>query len=242
MGVNIFIQFSLSGVYLLAGTGIFLSSPFPTCRGRETAGREAGDGGEPGGRHFPGVPRTPSASAATGGNAGRLLGRGSAVSMAAPAAGSSPPARRFLRLRRDTTLVKPPAAAAWVSMSAAEHTWCRCRRKGLAGAACASAGAAAGRDVGAGGSGTAAGGVARPAGAELHRVRLQVGAPQRPPAVPGQHRPRHRPHPAVRAARRPSGAAAGGERRPLGNDCQGACPEPGEKKQELICVYSVLIQ
>lgn len=58
MGVNIFIQFSLSGVYLLAGTGIFLSSPFPTYRGRDAAGREAGDSGHPGAA-FPWYPAYP---------------------------------------------------------------------------------------------------------------------------------------------------------------------------------------
>uniref|UniRef100_A0A8C3E9U5 Dynein axonemal assembly factor 10 n=1 Tax=Corvus moneduloides TaxID=1196302 RepID=A0A8C3E9U5_CORMO len=157
--------------------------------------------------------------------------------MAAPAAGSSPPARRFLRLRRDATLVKPPSAAASVSMSAAEHTWCRCRRKGLASASSASAGAGAGRDVGGGGCGAAAGGVARPAGAELHRVRLQVGAPERPPAVPGQRRPRYRPRPAVRAARSPSGAAARGTVKvwdPRQNDTPVANMEPvqGESKRD----------
>lgn len=61
-------------------------------------------------RYLPSRP-TPSASAATGGKAGLLLGRGSAVSMAAAVA------RRLRRLRLDETLVKPPSLAS-ASMAA----------------------------------------------------------------------------------------------------------------------------
>lgn len=74
--------------------------------------------------------------------------------------------------------------------------------------------AAAGRNGG--GAGAAAGGVACPAGAELHPVRLQVGAPQRPAPLPGQRGARQRPAAALRAAGRAAGAAEGGETRPRG--------------------------
>ena len=116
MGVNIFIQFSFSGVYLLAGTGTFLISPFPTCGQRGGEQRTRAD--SPGPAAPLGPTLTPMAAAGSGGKAGLLPGRGPAASVASAASiGSAPSALRFLRPRLEATLVKPLSSAASVSMA-----------------------------------------------------------------------------------------------------------------------------
>lgn len=191
MGVNIFIQFSFSGVYLLAGTGTFLTSPFPTCgqRGGEQRTRADPPPG-PSQPLPPGPALTPRAAAGSGGKAGLLLGCGPAASAdSAASIGSAPAALRFLRPRFDATLVKPLSSAASVSMATAAapklaplHSprgpaWPSTGRAhgyfrpALPPASCGGRGASGARYVG-GGAGAAAGGGARAAVAELHRLRL----------------------------------------------------------------------
>lgn len=86
MGVNIFIQFSFSGVYLLAGTGTFLTSPFPTCGQR---GGEQRTRADPPPRPVPAAPPRPRA---------HPQGRGGQRREGGPLAGLRP--RRLSRLRR----------------------------------------------------------------------------------------------------------------------------------------------
>ncbi|XP_065256736.1 dynein axonemal assembly factor 10 isoform X2 [Emys orbicularis] len=87
------------------------------------------------------------------------------------------------------------------------------------------------------GAGEAAADHARAAVAELHRVRVQMGAVQRAPPLPRQRPARHRRHPALRAAERPPQPAARGTVKvwdPRQKDTPVANMEPvqGESKRD----------